>query len=650
MYIYIEMRIYIYRYIAFTLYAFVTLTVYSQVESYDLYQNEKRHFEGVFKFQKTNVGENIDVKYHRFDWYIDPNVYYIKGNVTTYFESITDNLQQVTFDFNETLVIDSIISHQTNLSYEVNEYVLTIDLANSLSSGIVDSLTIYYHGEPPDDSGFGSFDKFMHNDGPIIWTLSEPYGAKDWWPCKQDLNDKIDSIDVIVSSPAAYRAASNGVLIRNEVVDTIRISHWKHRHPIAAYLVAIAVTNYAVYEDEVELTSGDVVDLVNYLYPGYEDDLDSRMDELKQMMVFFSEKFIDYPFKDEKYGHAQFGWSGGMEHQTMSFMGNLGYYLTAHELAHQWFGDYITCGSWAEIWLNEGFARYCEMLVMEEFHPEGVLEWRYNKISHVVSQPDGSVYVDDTTSVSRIFNGRLTYNKAGMVLHMLRKQIGDEAFFLGIKNYLNDPEVADGYAYTHQLQAHFETAADTNLTEFFNDWIYGEGYPSYHVDWNHSNHGILEIKLQQTPSHISVNFFESKIELKLIGELKDSTITVHHITNNQEFFINPGFTVSEIEFDPEHHLISKAATISQISIIEEVDEFIIIPNPAYDFVKVMNVNHDLIQNIKIVNIKGEILLNNYFYTSEEEYQFEIHNYAQGTYFFIIETKDQNYLYKFIKRD
>lgn len=637
-------------YIALTLCVFSNLSLFAQEITNSLIENEKRHFEGFLLHKQSNVGQNIDVKYHRFEWYIDPNIYYIKGNVTTYFTAGIDNLEQITLDFNETLEIDSVVSVGEHLPHSVDGYILTIDLNTNLQINKLDSLTIYYQGAPPDDSGFGSFDQSQHYDGPIIWTLSEPYGAKDWWPCKQDLNDKIDSVDIIVTSPAAYKAASNGVLIRDEVLDTVRVSHWRHRHPIAAYLVAIAVTNYDVYEDEVILNSGDKIDLVNYLYPGYVDDFDGRMQELKNIITFFSDIFIDYPFKDEKYGHAQFGWGGGMEHQTMSFMGNLGYYLTAHELAHQWFGDYITCGSWAEIWLNEGFARYSEGLVMEEFSPNDFPGWRESKISYIVGQPDGSVYVDDTTSVSRIFSRRLTYEKAGMVLHMLRREIGDAAFFNAIKAYLNDPAIANGYASTSQLKNHFETAADTNLTEFFDDWIYGEGHPSFHVGWDQSNENLVSITLQQTPSHISVDLFECKVELKLIGEFMDTTFVVHQTENNQTFYLDPGFDVTELQFDPNHHLVAGQAVINFISSIEKEKLFQIVPNPAYDFIQIKNKSNIYIESAAIIGIRGNVLYEQKVYSNQNELSFEIQQLAQGTYFVKIKPSGQNYLFKFIKKD
>jgi len=269
-----------------------------------------------------------------------------------------------------------------------------------------------------------------------------------------------------------------------------------------------------------------------------------------QYLEYFSQLFIDYPFKNEKYGHAQFGWNGGMEHQTMSSIGPFVPGLLAHELAHQWFGDFITCANWNEIWLNEGFATYLAELVHEKYNPEDWQIWKSYMLSYITSLPDGSVYVNDITTVDRIFDSRLTYEKGAFVLHMLRGQIGDEAFFAGMKNYLKDTRAINGFATTAIYKENMEQAADTSLTEFFADWILGEGHPVYDIEWNYADKQI-QLDVYQQPSTQNGPFFEMKLPLTITVNGKDS---VYWITNTQpgQHFSIPSPTLPEsVQFNKD---------------------------------------------------------------------------------------------------
>ena len=211
----------------------------------------------------TRVVDNYDLKYNRCEWKINPNVYYISGEVTTYFEPKDAGFTEVDFDFGTNMTVDSVKYHGTSASFtQQTGDLLAINLPNEIPVGVMDSVSVFYQGAPI-GSGFGSFIQSTHGSTPIIWTLSEPFGAKDWWPCKQSLNDKIDSIDIIVTCPQDYRDGSNGVLISETQNGNFKTYHWKSHYPIAAYLVAIAVTNYSAYSDYVTLTSGDSLQVLN---------------------------------------------------------------------------------------------------------------------------------------------------------------------------------------------------------------------------------------------------------------------------------------------------------------------------------------------------------------------------------------------------
>ncbi|MFN3786031.1 MAG: M1 family metallopeptidase, partial [Thiothrix sp.] len=418
-------------------------------EEEDVVTMEARAHTNLLQFRTNPFTDNYDLKYHRFEWTVDPRVYYIKGTITSYFVPTEANFNEIYFELSKVLRVNSVRYHGQNVNFTLrNDDLLQISLPNVIPTGRLDSLSITYEGAPP-RTGFGSFSQTFHNNVPIIWTLSEPYGSKDWWPSKMDLSDKVDSIDVIVQTPQQYRVASNGLLVAETQQDTLKTFHWRHRYPITPYLVAIGVTNYAVYSDYIRLPEGDTMPILNYVYPEQLTTIRTQTFRTVQSMQLFNNLFGTYPFAKEKYGHAQFGFGGGEEHQTMSFMCCFSHGLQAHELAHQWFGDKVTCGSWRDIWLNEGFATYLEGLTQEA--GIGTMDfstWLRNKIASVTSQPGGSVWVDDTTSVNRIFNGRLSYDKGGMLLHMLRWKLGDTHFFQGVRNYLNDPRLAYGYAKT----------------------------------------------------------------------------------------------------------------------------------------------------------------------------------------------------------
>ena len=166
-----------------------------------------------------------------------------------------------------------------------------------------------------------------------------------------------------------------------------------------------------------------------------------------------------------------------MEHQTNSFIVSPNENLMAHELAHQWFGDKITCGSWQDIWLNEGFATYLSYFYFEKGDPAGHLNRLKNLSNAITSVPGGSVWVEDTTNVGRIFSSRLSYNKGAYLVHMLRWVLGDTSFFRGVRQYMNDPKLAYGFAITEDLKRNLEQVSGKDLTEFFNDWFKGQGHP-----------------------------------------------------------------------------------------------------------------------------------------------------------------------------
>ena len=610
-----------------------------------LSKHKIEHFNRIRKVE-TNVGQNYDINYHRLEWEIDPTILYIKGVVSTYFK-ITENLvSEISFDIDTSLNVDSVVFNGSLMNFTHTDGVLSISLSNILDENHLDSVSVYYQGVPG-NSGFGSFSQSWHDGSPIVSTLSEPYGAKDWWPCKQNLTDKIDSCDIFVKSDAQYDVASNGILVSEIIEGNNKTTHWKHKYPIAAYLIAIAVTDYSIYSEYAQLNNGDSLEVLNYVYPENFADAQLETPNTVEFIELFNELFIEYPFVEEKYGHAQFSWGGGMEHQTMSFMGNFGWQLQAHELAHQWFGDYITCGSWEDIWLNEGFATYLTGLAYLYLNPSWWDFWKQIEIGKIISQPGGSVQVDDTSSVSRIFDSRLSYAKGAMVLHMLRWELGDSAFYKGVRDYLQDPMLLFNYAKTPDLIDHLEFSADTNLSDFFADWYYGEGYPTYSIEWEQDEMNKVLLTVSQTQSHESVDFFEMHLPIQFFGENQDSTVVFHHLHDNKLFGANLNFAIDSIVFDPERWIITGECSIINSINEKEFPTFSIYPNPASDKIFIGNVFKGSKTEISIYSNNGKKLFSNSLKSLYRFLELDVSDLSAGIYFVEIKTNNTSLTEKLI---
>jgi aminopeptidase N len=612
-----------------------------------LFENEKKTFSSSQNASSCAISDNYDVKYYRCYWNTNPAINFISGNITTYFmpQSPIDSLQM---DASISLTIDSVLYHNSKIVFaQLTGDVLQIYFPSTIN--VLDSITVFYHGIPS-SSGFGSFMQKTHgpNHDPVIWTLSEPYGARDWWPCKMTLTDKADSIDTYITIPPGNKAASNG-LLKEIIPQGVNFTyHWKHRHPIATYLIAQAVTNYTSYTDTAQLRSGKMP-VLYYVYP--EDTADSRTSDkqLVKVIHYYDSLFIPYSFADEKYGHAEFGWGGGMEHQTMSFVGGFSIELLAHELAHQWFGDRITCGTWRDIWLNEGFAVYCTALSLSQLYGQTYYTyWRISTSSNITSIPNGSVYIDDTTSVARVFDNRLTYNKGAYLLHMLHCMLGDSLFFQGLRNYLNDPSLAFSFAKTSMLQQHLENVSGLALTKFFQEWYNGQGYPSYLVLYNQDTNNQLKLTINQTTSDNSVPFFEMPVPIEFKGQGKDTIIIFNNTSSGQVFNVNLNFRADSINFDPDYHILStNNKVMDEYAYLRSFQSLVIYPNPANDVVNVeINNFANFPRSVELYNVLGEKLLE--FVPIQHEFSVPLINLASGTYYLKIISDDKVYTQKIIK--
>ncbi|MCB0380107.1 MAG: T9SS type A sorting domain-containing protein [Flavobacteriales bacterium] len=604
---------------------------------------EAKHHQKLFNSTQKGVveTENYNLYYHRLVWEINPEILYIKGEITSYFSPVATNFNQIYFDLTTALTVDSVIYHDTLVSFtQLPNNSLQINLPYEIGINSLDSITVYYQGVPQ-NSGFGSFVQSSHLNDSIIWTLSEPFGAYEWWPCKNGLYDKIDSIDVIVTTPKKYRVGSQGLLINEVEIGANKTYHWKHRYPISTYLISIAVTNYASFTINANLSQG-VLPIVNYIYPEDSITYFPQINAITPIIELFDSLFGVYPFMNEKYGHAQFGWGGGMEHQTMSSMGGFSEHLMSHELGHQWFGDKVTCGSWSDIWLNEGFATYCTGMFYKHLSPVWFKPWKEDMINSATSLPDGSVYNPDTTSVSRIFSSRLSYKKAAFLVRMLEWKVGSQLFYQAINNYLSDVNLAYHFATTENLKNHLETLSGLDLTEFFNDWYYGEGFPSYQITWAQNGTDVF-FKVNQTQSHNSVAFFDIPIPIYLKGQGLDTTVVFDHTFSGQHFTISIPFTIDSVFFDPELWILSKNNIVTYDINTSFSHEFLdsqvdIYPNPTNNILSISSLKP--ITKVIVYDALGKQIKQLVIGEGDIKLDVNTTNFPKGIYFIEIQVEKE----------
>jgi aminopeptidase N len=571
--------------------------------------------------QSSRASTNFDIHYLNCKWEIDPGIRYIRGSVKTGF-TITERTNIITFDLADELKIDSIIFRSRKINhYRPFDNSAIVNLGVFLEPNSKEEVEIFYKGTPPFVNRNGSFQNATHAGTPVIWTRSQPYGSKDWWPCKDRLDDKADSMDITITTPEAYTSSTIGLLNGESVTNGFRTTRWKHRYPVATYLIAFAVTNYQVIKDQVML-GNTILPLVDYAYPENQNEFLNAADITKQTLKLLHDLFAPYPFIKEKYGHTQFSATGGMEHQTNSFVQDMNEALIVHEATHQWFGNMVTCRSWKDIWLNEGFAVFCTNLSAEKNYPKKIVLNLYrNQINYIASQAGGSVYVKDTSSFSRIFDPRLTYNKAGWVLQMLRWELGDSVFFRACRNYLR--EKAYGFASSTDLIRHVEKESGRDLKEFFSDWLYGEGFPSYSLEWASVGRSWVQTKLSQVTSDPSVNFFEMSVPVRFKNKYFDTTIVIKHLMNDQINYTQVGFIPDSAIIDPDFKLISANNTVTKTEIAASEENVSIFPNPIGNefsvllknmtegilFIRLYDTKGNLLYQRRVGNFRGSELVN-----------------------------------------
>lgn len=493
-----------------------------------------------------------DVHFYGLDLELNPSTQILQGTVLVGAAVVGSPIASLDLNLQDNMAVLEVRAGGLATGFSRSAHILTINLDRQYLPGEQVSVEIDYAGNP-ESADFG-WDTY--GGEPLIWTLSEPYGARKWWPCKDLNTDKADSVDINVTVPDNLIPVSNGLLDEVTVpAPGQHTYHWRERYPIVPYLVAVTAHPFMVLHDQYQSLLGGPMPLDYYIIPEWVDEA-TAFDIVPNMMVAFAAAFSEYPFVNEKYGHVHFPWGGGMEHQTMT---SLGYWIynhgiIAHELGHQWFGDLVTCADFRHIWLNEGFATWTEAYWREVSEGESAY---HDEMALARYLGPGSIFVENPTNSSVIFDYDLTYRKASWVPHMLRHILGDTDFFFAVRQYLD--LYGHDSATTEQLQAVMEDVSGRDLTAFFQQWIYGEFYPIYDYSWDWwANGDGYRVSLRVEQSQTLTGLFTMPLDVVIQTAGGPVDFVIENSEQIQYYHFQVDDPVTAILLDPDHWVLREA--------------------------------------------------------------------------------------------
>lgn len=543
----------------------------------EFYHHEWNTFKEFVRLSADHIPDtNIDVGFYYLDLYIAIDSPYIEGTVTCRFEAVESGVDQVCLSLNSALSVDAVSGNTTGFSRSGDSILIILD--DIYGPGDTAGLLISYHGVPALAGGYkGLRYETHHNNEPIIATLSTPYLAHYWYPCKDGPSDKPDSVYVDITIPVKLVngkeliAVSNGLL--GNVIDhtTSKTYQWRHRYPVVPYYVMVAISNFVHFGETYTGIYGEEYPLDYYVF---QQDLavsQAGVVDMPQALDIFSEKFGEYPFSDEKYGMTQLGFYGAIENQTNTITNNMSlswFNVSVHELGHMWFGDMITCKSWNHAWLNEGFASYSEAIYQEEVNGFGAYQAYMSSFQY---WNGGSLYLQNANDTFGIFQG-IIYSKGAYVLHMLRGVLGDSIFNDCVYAYATDPDLMYGQAVTEDLQQVCEDISGLDLGYFFDQWVYDAYYPVYHFNFENRGAELAFVlkQVQGAQGHRPV--FEMPVELKLLYEGGgDTIIKVWNDEIYQVYTQAVSEAVSMIQVDPNSWILDEAFYHPEIPVKIEED-------------------------------------------------------------------------------
>ena len=636
------------------LFNFITILLFAQENATSCSKQTKQN--SLLKTATLNASqivetEKYDVHFYSLNLNMTNNSSYLSGTAEIHAKA-NANLDSALFELYPSMIISEVRVNSLIVNFSRLGTAVKVPVNSSVNQNFI--IEISYSGNPPTAQtnplgGSGMTAGTSPSWGnKVVWSLSEPFSAYEWFPCKQSLRDKADSSFVAVTVPDTCKAGSNGVLINTVPLGNgFTRYEWKNTHAIDYYLISVAVAKYIEYSFYANpVGAPNPILIQNFIYDNPQTFIyfEDEINETGDFMELFYDLYGPYPFEDQKYGHCMAPIGGGMEHQTMTTQGFFSKGLTAHELAHQWWGNSVTCASWSDIFINEGFASYSEYVMLENLYPAEKVQHMLDVHDNVLSQTGGSVWFSDTLNENRIFNGRLSYDKGSGIIHSIRYLMNnDSLFFAGLREFQNDfkDSVARGIDFRNKMQE----ISSINYTPFFEQWYFGEGYPTYSIRWKQIGQDLL-LELKHTASKPSVTpTFTNPIDLRFIRQgMNDTLIRFDVASNSQQFYIsNFGTLSSTITVDPQNWIINTIGTIIQdnslvnlTEVMENNTALTIVPNPNNGIFTIGNQQANCW--VSVFNMQGKNILNKLLAPNE---LIDLQDFGKGTYLLEIKNSENS---------
>ena len=595
--------------------------------------------------------DSYDVKFYFLDLEVNNMSIDFTGVVTIHAEMVVPDSDSLALELIQEVPLDSIFLNDEKVSFVHTGDIILIALPYEYEINELIRLKLYYRFQNIETNRrLGIYNRQNKAGAWITYTLSEPYYSKTWFPCKQVLSDKADSTYVFLTMADSLKAGSNGIL-----TDIISLGNgykryeWKSYYPVAYYLISFSIADYLDYSFMASTANGDSVLVQNYIYndSNYFWENKKDVDATADLMEVYSELLDPYPFRLEKYGHCITPVGGGMEHQTMTTLGKFKFDLVAHELAHQWFGNYVTCADWQNIWINEGFASYAEFLAIERLKTKDEeINWLGFAHSLAMSSPEGSIYVpaDELDNVSRIFDQSLSYRKGASIIHMIRHELGnDELFFETMRQFLE--EYSDSVATAEDFKRTVELLSGRSFETFFQQWFYGAGHPVLDFSWEQRNDSIVIRVNQTTSTPEKTPFFNLLIDIKIEHLGGDTLVQFRQEEPSETFALPFNKRAFRITPDPDNWLLREISGIYRI-IPDSSSNFHLFPNPAQNTVYIENYDIGHPFKVKIYNLNGVLLKE-----IEEKQVFaiiDLNDLSSGIYSVVVTTDEHKQFFQLVK--